>query len=163
MAAHACFCLTWLKTPKTGFFLTRLILQMVPRQWFSCDLLSLSLFVPYFVCLWCSVCFVYDSLVTICWERAVLLAFHLCFTWYHPFHIWCFGQDVEFDCISDWSLLFYLPHNDIDPQGRRGNSGNLAVSAEGGTRREVSTRGGLPLLIRGVRGASPRKSSSLEV
>ena len=37
---------------------------------------------PFVVCLWLFVLFGYDSFVVICWERAVLVAFHLhCFTW----------------------------------------------------------------------------------
>ena len=50
-----------------------------------------------------------------CWERALLLDFH---SWYSfflckpkhicHFPIWCLRQDVEFDCVSSWSLPFFL-------------------------------------------------------
>ena len=53
--------------------------------------------------------------VGICWERSVPFAFHLCCFIFSaalvvrvPFPFWCFGQDVEFDCIGSWSLHFYL-------------------------------------------------------
>ena len=45
-------------------------------------------------------------LVAICWERAVLLAFHLCcfilclLNCLYSFPVWSLWQDVEFDCIS---------------------------------------------------------------
>ena len=59
--------------------------------------------------------FIYDSLVAISWERAIPLAFHLCWFlfWCYlncrcPFPVWCLGQDVEFDCVGSWSLPFYL-------------------------------------------------------
>ena len=48
----------------------------------------------------------------ICWERAFLLAFHLCcFTLCClgcSFPVWCLEKDVEIDCIGSWSLPFHL-------------------------------------------------------
>ena len=53
--------------------------------------------------------------MAICWERAVPLAFHLCYFYFWcrlgcrcPFPVWCLGQGVELDCVGSWSLPFYL-------------------------------------------------------
>ena len=55
--------------------------------------------------------------MAICWVRAALLAFRLCYftlcrlNRFCSFPIRCLGQEVEFDCISSWSLPFHQLYN----------------------------------------------------
>ena len=97
-----------------------------PDQCFSCfnienriqitETITLDV-ITNFCCLWLIVQFIQDSLVAICWERAVPLVFNL-FCFYFsaflivgvPLSFDVLGQDVEFDCIGSWSLHFYLLH-----------------------------------------------------
>ena len=56
--------------------------------------------------------------MAICWERAALLAFRLCCFTLCRLNRFCsfpirffLGQEVEFDCISSWSLPFHQLYN----------------------------------------------------
>ena len=74
---------------------------------------------PPSVCLRLLLCFVQDSLVAICWESVVLLAFRLCcFILFRlnclcSLPVWCLGQNVEFDCGS----LPYIYYSNLAPIG----------------------------------------------
>ena len=92
------------------------VLLTVPRRCFGCCLLYSSMFVRFlFVFDFCSLCLGYPSghLLGKSCPLGFPLTRELFYTWCRPkclcsFLVLCLRQDVEFNCISSWSLPFHL-------------------------------------------------------